>query len=229
MPLLRKSLRTRAVVSGGVGILLCLGGIFGVYVVRGAARDAATDGVRAADSLVGALQEGVRSTRRLTRRLRADLETRIAEAAVPEIAAEIEGLRGFLRTIGASAASAAALVDALGPVLDSGDVSTRLAEVASEIGCVSVELAEIRLLGENREEARVSLVGVGTLLDDVESKLTATRAELARLEDRVHGVIGNASLASAALLLWMAVGQVCLFRAGKGGQPRMSSRAASRI
>jgi len=208
----RRALRWLAVIFGNLGMLLCIGGVVGLYFVNDRTSAATEKARRAVDDLLAGVQEGVAAAGPEVAALRERMVVRAAEELLPELRADIDGVRRFLDNVARIGEAAVGIFEALDDRPLAETLSARIGELQDAVR----ELSEFRVRDSAQPLPRPVLARIETLLAEVHRDLTTLRLQVSLVHSDVDHTIGLVLLLAGQFLIWMGIGQWCLSRAGRG-------------
>lgn len=242
MNFLRKLAAIVIMILSVIGLVLCVGGIFGAWAVNEPATQGILSALDTADQYLAVAEQ----TSSMARATVGDVSTRLAEiaAAVPivapneraALAARVQELAAPVQRISSTALALEAGLTSLNdtlttvsrlPGLNIDPPPAQLVEVSRQLGVVGQRLdaVEAALSEVSGDGARISaLIGdASSELAQVESRLQQLNANVATaqqvsaiIEARAAPVLDLASLGMTLFLMLMAAGQISLLAHGWG-------------
>ncbi len=242
MNFLRKLAAIVIMILSVIGLVLCVGGIFGAW----AANEPVTQGVLSALDTADQYLTVAEQTSSMAGATVGDVSTRLAEiaAAVPIVAAEeraalaarVQELAAPVQRLSSTALALEAGLTSLNdtlttvsrlPGLNVAPPPAELAEVSRQLGVVGQRLDDVQaaLLEVSGDGARISALigGASSELAQVESRLQQLNANVATamqasslIQARIAPVLDLVSLGMTLFLALMAAGQISLLAHGWG-------------
>jgi hypothetical protein len=202
-------------VIGAAGFLLCAGASAGVLYVRGLLTRGAAEVRLAADTVLDVVEQAVARVGPEIAGARARLAEQLTEEVFAGLRSDLRRMGGLLEHAARTADAAAGMVELMDRAEDNRVAIERLRSRAGELRGAARRLADLRLPEEARIRAGPILAAVESTLKEVQGSLAGFRLRVGGLRGRVDRLLDIGVILAVAVMVWMGLGQGCLFLTGR--------------
>lgn len=215
MSRMKRSRGVFLMVVGVAGVLLCAGASAGVLYLRGLLSRGAAEVRLAADTVLDVMEEAVARVGPEISGARARLAERLTDEVFAEFRSDLQRMGGVLDHAAQIADTAAGVIELTDRAEGNRQAIEQLRRRAGDLRVAARRLAELRILEEARTRAGPILAAVESTLMEVQGSLAGFRLRVGGLRGRVDRLLDIGVILAVAVMVWMGLGQGCLFLTGR--------------